>query len=117
MEAVLEQIPNTGQLSLTIQVSTAFNYTATAARKLAGRFAAEEIGYLLRPGAPTLVASERILWRVPLMLATPQTGILGEVGSIDIDVETGKLSITPDQIATIIRNGERFAATTTSPKA
>jgi hypothetical protein len=117
MEAVLEQLPNTGHLSLTIQISTVFNYTATAARKLAGRFAAEEISYLLRAGEPKLIASERIYWRVPLELALPNAGTLGEAGSIDVDVETGKLSITPDQIAAIIRNGERLAATPASPKA
>ena len=48
MKATLEKIPQTGKLSLTIEVSADINYSADAARRLVGRFIANEISYLLR---------------------------------------------------------------------
>jgi hypothetical protein len=110
MEATLEQIPRTGKVDLTIQVSATINYSAEAARRLAGRFVANEIGYLLRCGDPELVISERLYWRVPVILALPTTGPIGTVGTIDVDVETGQLSIAPEQIAEITRHAESLAA-------
>jgi hypothetical protein len=110
MEATLEQIPRTGKVDLTIQVSTIINYSAEAARRLVGRFVANEISYLLRCGAPGLVVAERLYWRVPITLAFPTTGPVGTVGTIDVDVETGQLSITPEQIAEITRHAESLAA-------
>jgi hypothetical protein len=70
MEATLEQIPRAGQLELTIQVSATVHYSAAAARRIAGRFVANEIAYLLRTEQPTLVMAETgIYWRVPIVLA------------------------------------------------
>ena len=53
MEARIEQIPQSGQLDLTIHVSTPVNYSADAARRIVGRFVANEISYLLRAGDPS----------------------------------------------------------------
>ena len=114
MEATLEQIPRTGKVELTIQVSATINYSAEAARRLAGRFVANEIGYLPRCKDPQLVVAERLYWRVPITLAFPTTGPVGTVGTIDVDVETGQLSITPEQIAEITRHAESLAATHSS---
>ncbi len=110
MEAVVEQIPTSGTMNLTIQVSTTFNFSAVAARRKVGRYVAEEIGYLLRSGEPKLVVGERVAWRVPVMLALPTVGEIGEAGAIDVDVETGKLNLSPDLITSITQNGERLAA-------
>ena len=86
-----------------------FNYSAPAAQRRVNRFVADEIGYLLRGGEPTLVVSERMLWRVPILLALPTTGPLGEVGNIDVDVETGQIAATTEQIAAISRHAEDLA--------
>jgi hypothetical protein len=110
METVVEQLPTSGTMNLKIQVSTTFNFSAVAARRKVGRYIAEEIGYLLRSGEPKLVVSERIAWRVPVILALPTIGPIGEAGAIDVDVETGKLNLSPDLIASITQNGERLAA-------
>ena len=110
MEATLDQLPQTGQFQLTIQVSAQLNYSARAAQRRVGRFVADEIGYLLRSGSPTLVVSERLFWRVPVILALPTSGTVGEVGTIDMDVETGQLAITPQQITQITRRAEDLTA-------
>jgi len=110
MEAVLDQVPRIGKVDLTIQVSATINYSAEAARRLVGRFVANDISYLLRCGDPELVVSERLYWRVPVTLAFPTTGPVGIVGAIDVDVESGQLSVTPEQITDITHHAETLAA-------
>lgn len=120
MEAEIEQIPSSGTVNLTIQVSTTFNFSALAAKRKVGRFVADEIGYLLRAGEPKLVVGQRMVWRVPVTLALPTAGDIGQTGEIDVDVETGKLNLTPELVQSIAQNGERLAAghtATTSPAA
>ncbi len=115
METSIEQIPATGQLHLTIQVSANVNYSAAAARRIVGRFVADEIGYLLRAGDPTLVVSDRIRWRVPVTLAYPGHGLVGAAGTLDVDVETGQISATPEQLSDIAQHATDLAAHTTTP--
>ncbi len=110
METVIEQLPQTGHLQITIQASANLNYSARAARRLAGRFVADEIGYLLRSNEPVLIVADSIRWRVPISLAWPDQGDMGVVGTLDVDVETGQLFVTPEQIAEMIRHAEDLAA-------
>jgi len=114
MEAMVEQIPHAGQIQLAIQVSANVDYSASAARRMVGRFLADEIGYLLRAGEPKLVVAERICWRVPALLAFPETGPVGAVGAVDVDVQSGQLYITPEQIAEMTRHANDLAANYTS---
>ena len=101
-----------------IQVTANFNYSAQAAQRIARRFVADEISYMLRVGDPTLVAGERILWRVPIILALPTYGSVGQVGAVDVDVESGRLQLTSEQIelmrARAQELGDRYA-TASSP--
>ena len=110
MEAVVEQLPQAGHLQVTIQASADINYSAKAARRIAGRFVADEVGYLLRSDDPNLVVAERIYWRVPIVLALPSCGAVGTVGTLDVDVETGQLLVTPEQVVEITRHAENLAA-------
>ena len=64
----------------------------------------------MRAGEPKLVVGERMVWRVPVMLALPAVGEIGQTGEIDVDVETGKLKLSPEIIHSIAQNGERLAA-------
>ena len=110
MEAVIEAIPQTGDIRLTIEVSARQNFSAKSAQKLVRRFIADEISYLLRAGVPDLVVSEQLYWRVPVQMAFPDQGIVGTVGAVDVNVETGQMLITPETIAEMTRHAERLAA-------
>jgi hypothetical protein len=44
----------------------------------------------MHSGEPQLVVGECICWRIPVILSMPPTGDRGEVGAIDVDVETGQ---------------------------
>ncbi|MFQ5420268.1 MAG: hypothetical protein ACE5EY_07885, partial [Anaerolineae bacterium] len=59
---------------------------------------------------PTLVMGERICWRVPVILSLPPTGDRGEVGAIEVDVETGQLNVTPSLMEEIQRRADYLAA-------
>ncbi|MCS6843422.1 MAG: hypothetical protein NZ528_03725 [Caldilineales bacterium] len=109
METVIEAIPQTGDIRLTIEVSAKQNFSGRSAQRLVGRFVADEISYLLRAGEPHLVVSERLYWRVPVQLAFPGRGVVGTVGALDVDVETGQIRVTPQDIAEITSHAERLA--------
>lgn len=86
------------------------NISARSAQKIVGRFVADEISYLLRAGEPELVLSKRLYWRVPIQLAFPDRGMVGAAGSLDVDVETGQIVLTPGDITEITRRADRLVA-------
>lgn len=101
MNTVIEQIPQMGDITLTIQITAQFNYSAVVAKRLVSRFVTDEISYMLRALDPVLVAADRIVWRVPVALAFPNVGVLGQVGTVDVDVENGRLMLSPPQVESI----------------
>jgi len=101
--------PTTGQLSINIQLSATVKMTAFIARQKVTGFVADEISTNMHGNEPTLIVSDRICWRVPIILAMPPLGDRGEVGAIDVDVETGQLQITPGLIEEIERRAEYLA--------
>jgi hypothetical protein len=56
-----------------------------------------------------LIVGERIRWRVPVWLSLPPTGDLGEVGTIEVDVETGQLEITEVLLQKLTLRAEELA--------
>ena len=63
---------------------------------------------------PTLVLDEHIYWRVPVILSLTSRGDVGEVGAIEVDVETGQLHVTPQLIMEINSRAEGLALSATS---
>ena len=59
---------------------------------------------------PSLVVddSERFLWRVPVYLAVLPQGRLGQVGTIDVDAQTGQLLVTDRLIEEMQRNAQEL---------
>jgi hypothetical protein len=73
------------------------NITAFTARQKVSGYVGSHISHLMVGVEPSLIFSQkRLVWRVPIVLATPQRGRLGEVGHLDIDARTGQLLISPD---------------------
>ena len=106
--------PNSGQLSINIQLSAPIKTTAFSARQKVTGYVADEISTNMHAIEPTLIVGDRICWRVPIVLSMPPTGDRGEVGAIDVDVETGQLQITPDLIKEIEERAE-YLVTRSSP--
>ena len=94
-------LPRSGRVNVTINVSADIHITATVARRRVSRLVISEIGNLLYGGEPSLFVGERICWRVPVLLAYPDTGSVGQAGTLDVDVETGEISVTSEQLSEI----------------
>jgi hypothetical protein len=102
--------PQAGQLAIDIRLSATVNVTAFSARQKVTGFVADEISTNMHGGEPQLIVGERICWRVPVILSMPPTGDRGEVGEIDVDIETGQLMVTRALIEEIERRAEYLAA-------
>ena len=109
MVKVESLVPKTGQLSINIQLSATVKITAFGARQKVTGFVADEISTNMHGAEPTLIVGEQICWRVPIILSLPPYGDRGEVGAIDVDVETGQLLITPKLIEEIERHAQYLA--------
>lgn len=98
MVAAIQALPQTGHLEVNIRVSAQVNVSAFVARQKADSFILSQISYMMHAGEPELVLNNRILWRVPVVLSQRSRGNVGQVGAVDVDVETGQLAVTPLQI-------------------
>ena len=103
MDAQLDTVtlPRSGRVEVNINLSADVHVTAMIARRRVSRLVINEIGNLLYGGEPSLVVGERICWRVPVLLAYPDTGPVGQVGALDVDVETGEVLVTPERLTEI----------------
>jgi len=120
MASILASLPKTGRLEVDIKVSADINISAYAAKQKVNGFVLSEISYMMHAGDPTLVIDEYIYWRVPVILSLTSRGDVGEVGTIDVDVDTGQLHITPQLIEAINNPMNRSTvspAALTSPSA
>jgi hypothetical protein len=110
-------IPSSAQVSIDIHLSATVNVTAFSARQKVTGFVVDQISTNMHATNPTLIMGERIFWRVPIVLSLPPEGDIGEVGAIDVDVESGQLQITPTLIQEIERRAEFLTANTPSSPA
>jgi hypothetical protein len=97
----LSRIPPAAQLEVSIHLSSSLHVSAAEARRRASRLVASEIGNLLYGGEPTLRVGERICWSVPILLAFPDSGSIGQVGAVDVDAETGAALTSTTQLEEI----------------
>ncbi len=117
MPSIVEALPQTGRLEVEIKVVADMNISAYAARQKVNGFVLSEISYMMHAGDPTLVVDKQIRWRVPVILSQTSRGDVGEVGAIEVDVETGQLHVTPQLIAEINARAEGLALRTSSATA
>jgi hypothetical protein len=118
LDVTLEQIApalHSSHVDVTIHVSSTLNVTAFTARQKLSGLALSKIGTGIGANEPQLIMSRnRILWRVPLFLALPQSGHLGEIGAIDIDAQTSEILADEATIESLIRNARQLAPNSAS---
>lgn len=114
MASIIEALPRTGRLEVDIKVAADVNVSAYAARQKVNDFVLSDVSYMMHAGNATLVLADRICWRVPVILSQTSRGDVGEVGAIDVDVETGQMHITPQLIVEINARAEGLALSATS---
>jgi len=118
MTVALEKLsqPRSGKLDVDVRLSCEVNYTAVAARRRVSGYVASNVSVLMGGEEPTLVLADRIVWRVPVVLTMPGHGVLGRVGEIDVDVETGEILVTEDILTGIKDHANRLVGGTNLPQ-
>ncbi|NJM40230.1 MAG: hypothetical protein HC853_05430 [Anaerolineae bacterium] len=71
------------------------NVDAYHARRKVSNWLAGDVAMGLMGHAVTLVLAERPYWRIGVVL-TSSKGIRGEVGTVDVDADTGEMLLTPE---------------------
>ena len=85
------------------------NMTSDEARRKVSVFAGNQIADLISGENPDLVWQKNgAYWRVPVVLSSRSLGRIGQVGFIDVNVETGELQITEQITRRIEENAQRF---------
>lgn len=110
MTIILERysIPETGNFEIRQQVT--LTISAEQARRLVNRFLLMEVSTMLAAETPDLVISERTIWRVPVWIGFLHQGRF-EVGTLDVDAQTGAILDQDESIAAIRVRATEIAAT------
>lgn len=110
MTILLESpVPEIGRLSIHIHADVQINVTAVEAQRRVTQLVHQRISSQMHGESPTLMLSQRTYWRVPVHLTFPSIGDAGQIGVIDVDVETGETNTTDSLIQDIERNAEDIA--------
>jgi hypothetical protein len=80
-----------------IKVTADLNVSAFVARQRANHFLIVEAGDQLCAGEPELSVSARLAWRVPIQYAPSRRGVIGIVGHLLVDAETGEVTLADGQ--------------------
>jgi len=107
-----QQVPTTGVLTVQVNQAVHINVSAEEAQRKVSVFVLKKISNLMHGETPTLVLGERTFWRVPVHLTFPTTGDVGQIGTIDVDVDSGELCATTDIIAAIETHAQSLAQRT-----
>ena len=102
-------VPERGQVEIVFQRSFEIKVTAEEARREVNRWLIEFVSIQMGADEPALVIGDRVVWRVPAHISFPQVGYAGNVGTIDINVETGEMDATEDKAAEMKRHGQEIA--------
>lgn len=84
-------LPAPDSVKIEVSLTTQVNVTDFTAQRKVSKILLDQVGNLLYGEHPTLVAGRRLLWRVPVWVALPTTGPLGQVGTLDVDAQTGEV--------------------------
>lgn len=102
-------LPAPAKVKIEFSLSTQVNVTDFTAQRKVSKVLLDQVGNLLYGERPTLVAGRRLLWRVPVWVALPTTGPLGQVGTLDVDAQTGEVLTDAELLNAIEERAARFS--------
>lgn len=114
MSAVLEKplgfVPGSAHVDIQLHVSAQINITPFVARQKVNVLMLDRVGNLLHGGEPELAVSNRLCWRVPVLLSTPRRGLVGQVGAVQIDAQSGEVLADDELLKDIAEHARRLLA-------
>lgn len=96
-------------LDIQINVAATINVSPQAARRRVTGWVASEVGNMLMGERPQLVVGKLTVWRVPIVLGSSTLGVLGEVGTVDVDAETGEILLAETLSQEILQNAKTLS--------
>ena len=102
-------VPAGAKVRIEFSLTAEVNITDYTAQRKVSKLLLDEAGNLLYGERPSMVAGRRLLWRVPVWLALPTTGPLGQVGALDVDAQSGEILFTQQQLDDIVDRGNVLA--------
>jgi hypothetical protein len=111
--------PAGGRVTIHIEVTQDLNISAFAARQKANRYLLMQVGDQTVSGEPELVVGARIGWRLPVLLAPSMRGVMGTIGHLVVDAETGEITLGDNRSAAdlVIAAEDLFARTAPAARA
>lgn len=106
---------NQSSPSSQIEISAEFNLidqlniTAYTAKRRVTKLLLDEVGNLLYGEDPDLEISPRPLWRVPIWLATPSFGPVAQIGTLDVDAQSGEILYNQTDLEKLANDGYKLA--------
>lgn len=91
MNVLLHDEPLIHTGTFEIRRTVTVNVSAQEARRQVHRWLLLEVSHMMGAEEPTLIVGDETCWRVPVHLSTPQRGIIGQVGFVDINAINGEL--------------------------
>ncbi|MFN8469191.1 MAG: hypothetical protein U0X20_26785 [Caldilineaceae bacterium] len=115
MAVELERVvlPEYADVKIEVSVSARINITDVAAQRKVSRLLLDLVGTQLYGESPSLVVGQRLVWRVPVWLGLPPTGAIGQVGTLDVDTQTGEVLYTQQLLDELAERGDALAQRTT----
>jgi hypothetical protein len=101
--------PQGATVAIRIDVTAPLNITPFVARQIVSQFVIREISTQLHGEAPDLSVGTRLCWSVPVVLTSPARGLVGRVGEILVDANTGELLADAEAVQRLADNAERLA--------
>ena len=85
--------PKKGKMiNLKVERSFAVNLSAQEAKRKVNGWLLMEVSTMIGAEEPTLaIGQQSVVWRVPIIFTAPHVGKVGEIGRIDVDVQTGEM--------------------------
>ena len=118
MSAILDKppllSPGSAQVDIQLHISAQVNITPFIARQKVNLLMLDQVGSLLHGGEPELLVSGRLYWRVPVMLSTPSRGLVGQVGTVRVDAQTGEVLADDEMLKDIAEHARRLLASSSS---
>jgi hypothetical protein len=88
-------LPTGSNLDINMHVTQPLNITSFSAPVRVTQYVMYELSTQLGGDIPELIVGERIYWLVPVVFTLPGKGVLGRVGMLRVDAETGELLTDP----------------------
>ena len=107
-------LPAQAEVKIELSVTSHINVTAQTAQRQVSKLLLDHVGNLLYGERPNLVTGERLLWRVPIWIALPTTGPIAQIGTLDVDTETGEILFTQQLLDDLAERGNVLAKRTAS---